>query len=94
MKKIKKLLMFTLALAAIVVCFAFSSSAANTSGYYTYEIVNGKAKITDVNTAISGNVTIPSKIGNFTVAEIGRYAFENCSSMKTVTIPNTVTTMG
>ena len=38
--------------------------SAVTSGDYTYTVSDGKATITDVSTAISGEVIIPSTLGN------------------------------
>ena len=38
--------------------FNITADAA-TSGYYTYSVSNNKATITDVDTSLSGSVTIP-----------------------------------
>ena len=43
----------------MMMLFAVSASA-ETEGYYTYEVENGEATITDVDTSISGDVVIPS----------------------------------
>ena len=89
MNKIKKILLLTTAITVLMLCFVFSSSAA-TSGYYTYTVSNGKAIITDVNTSISGDVIVPSKLGGCAVEEIGSYAFENCANITNVTLPGTL----
>ena len=74
---------------------AFSVSASDaTSGYYTYTVSNGEATITDVDTAISGDVTIPSILEGYPVVEVGYYAFYNCKNITNVTIPDSVTTIG
>ncbi len=73
----------------------FSSKAsAATEGYYTYTVTNGKATITDVNTSISGDITIPATLGGYSVTTIGDYAFAYCDSLTSVTIPDSVTTIG
>ncbi len=67
---------------------------AATSGYYTYSVTDGKAGITDVNTSISGAVTIPSTLGGYSVTSIGKSAFYYCKSLTSVTIPDSVTSIG
>ena len=66
----------------------------NTSGIYTYEVVNGKAVITDCDGYASGSITIPSKLGGYTVTEIDDDAFSMCSGITSVTIPDTVQRIG
>ena len=74
----------------MIMLFAFSASAA-TEGYYTYESKNGEAKITDVNTSISGDITIPATLGGYSVTTIGYEAFDSCNNLTSVTIPDSVT---
>ncbi|MDO4608110.1 MAG: hypothetical protein Q4B40_02830 [Clostridia bacterium] len=75
MKNIKRLLAIILSL-AILICVlpmgAMTASAETkiTDGYYTYTVVNGKATITDCSTDISGDVTIPSTLGGYTIEKI------------------------
>ncbi len=68
--------------------------SAETEGYYTYTVSNGEATITDVDTAISGAVSIPSTLGGYPVTKIGGFAFWDCSSLTSVTIPSSVTSIG
>ena len=75
----------------MMMLFAVSASAA-TEGYYTYEVENGEATITDVDTAISGDVTIPSILGGYPVTTIGYEAFWG-SNLTSVTIPECVTSI-
>ena len=69
-------------------------SSALTEGYYTYEVSDNEATITDVDTSISGVVTIPSTLGGYSVTSIGGYAFQWCKSLTSVTIPDSVTSIG
>lgn len=63
------------------------------SGIYTYEVVNGQAIITDCDEWESGSITIPSKLGGYTVTEIDDYAF-HYRDITGVIIPDTVKRIG
>ena len=73
--------------------FVTRASAAS-EGHYTYSVSKGKATITDVNDSISGNVTIPSKLGGYPVTGIGDKALYKCTGLTSVTIPDSVTSIG
>ena len=93
----KRIFSAVLALAIIFVALPFAEITANaeTSGYYTYTVSDGKATITDVDTSISGNITIPSTLGGYTVVCIGDRAFENCSKITKIEyVPYTVEIIG
>ena len=96
MKRLKKLSCLLLATLVAALClFAFPTKAnAATSGYYTYEVSNGKATITDCATYVSGDITIPSSLGGYPVTGIGDRAFEYCTRLTGVTIPDSVTSIG
>ena len=96
MKMLKRLGAFLLA-AAIVLSVApilpIQASAA-TDGHYTYTVSIGKATITAVDTAVSGNVVIPATLGGYPVKAIGGDAFKDCTSLSSVVIPNGVESIG
>ncbi|MCD7773994.1 MAG: leucine-rich repeat protein [Clostridiales bacterium] len=95
MSKIKRSLGVILSILLIlssVPVFAFAATSED--GYLTYEIENGGAKITDCNTSISGDYTIPSTLGGYSVTSIGDLAFEDCTSLTSVTIPDSVSSIG
>ena len=70
----RKLFFVAVFMVLMTVLFCFGASAEK-EGYYTYSVSDGEATITDVDTSISGNVTIPSTLGGYTVARVGSEAF-------------------
>ena len=60
---------------------------------FKYKVYNYVASITDYNGS-EANLTIPSEIDGYTVTEIDRSAFKNCTSLTSVEIPETVTYIG
>ncbi len=92
MKKGKRILS-AITLAAIIVLSAVIlvlPAGAETEGYYTYTVSNGEATITDVDTAISGEITIPETLGGVTVRNIGESAFADCKNITMLVIPDSV----
>ncbi len=92
-KNLKKILLLAVLVVTALVCLSFSSSAA-TEGHYTYSVSNGKATITDVSTSISGDVIIPSTLGDCPVTNIDNGAFNACAKITSITIPDSVTRIG
>ena len=93
MKKVlKKLPLLVLALALVVTIK--DKTYAATYGNLTYEVKNdGTIKITDCNENASGALTIPDTINGKKVTGIGKNAFEDCSSLTGITIPDSVTSI-
>ena len=95
MKKVLSVLLTLAMIFSLIPMGTFTLTAnALTEGYYTYTVSSGKATITDVDTSISGDVTIPSTLGGYTVTSIDDSAFYNCTKLKGITIPASVTSIG
>lgn len=90
MKKLLSVLLVSVLLLTCIALGAVSVSAA-TSGDYEYYIIDGEAIISGVKSSISGDITIPSKLGGYPVTAIDYQAFYNCDKLTAVTIPNEVT---
>ncbi|MGO5082166.1 leucine-rich repeat protein, partial [Oscillospiraceae bacterium LCP25S3_E4] len=83
-------------LSAIMVIGIFSiipfAAGAETSGSFEYDVLDdGTAYITKYIDKGSKTVDIPSTIDGYKVTEIGNYAFEGCTGLTSVIIPNSVT---
>ena len=94
---------FTLFLFSLILSVVFSTSAlaydVKIDGIYYNLISKGKtADVTYGEEKYSGEVVIPSSITvegkEYTVTSIGNSAFYECSSLTSVTIPNSVTSIG
>ena len=92
-------------LLAIIVWLAIVSAFAATETVdgitWTYTVSNGKASIGSFSSSSSavpktttGAITIPSKLGGYSVTGIMDFAFYNCSGLTSVTIPDGVTSIG
>jgi hypothetical protein len=68
----------------------FLASPAVVQAQYTYTTTNGTITITKY-TGSGGAVVIPSTINGLPVTIIGDWAFNDCTSLTSVTIPNSVT---
>ena len=86
-----------LIIAAVAFVGAAPAAFADTEtvgGYtWTYRINGDTAEISGVSPS-TGAVTIPSTLGGKPVTNIGSFAFENCSGLTSVTIPDSVTNIG
>ena len=97
MKRRYTALMTTLILSVI---FSISASAydVEVDGIYYLTPKKNVAVVTNGDKEYSGDITIPSSIkvneSEYTVREIEKYAFYDCIGLKSVTIPNSVTSIG
>lgn len=96
-----KVLSRTFLIAILSFTCGLLADTATVDGYtWTYHVVDGHAEIgtTQYCAAISpeptGSVTIPSSLDGYPVTSIGLAAFNCCSGLTKVTIPNGVTTIG
>ena len=95
-ESMKKLFVFLFSLILSVV-FSTSASAVKIDGIYYKVFSNETAKVTSGEEEYSGEVVIPSSITykgkEYTVTSIGNEAFNRCSGLTSVTIPNSVTSI-
>ena len=96
MRKLTKTVSALLAvvvLMGIVLCAPFTVSAF-TSGDYEYTILDdGTAGITKYE-GYDIEIVIPSELNGYKVTSIGNYAFECCYNLTSITIPESVTSIG
>lgn len=70
------------------------ASTAQQYGSLKYDVnSNGTLKITDFDESVT-DVEIPSEINGKTVTTIEQYAFSSCKSLKSVTIPDSIISIG
>ena len=93
-KQILSALLALLMLFGALPATVFAAEKTNPLDYLTYEISDGEVTITDCDTSISGELTIPETIEGYPVTGIGEWAFENCTDLTNVTIPDSVIYIG
>ena len=90
--KLKKWLLGFATFAAMVVICAVCAGA-ETYGDFRYSVLDdGTVRITDCETSAE-TVVIPDTIDGKSVTSIGEGAFQDCASLKSITIPDGVTSI-
>ncbi len=93
----KKLLAGLMMLALMVACVCFLCGQINASAEsyqcYSYRIIKNEAWITDCDTSISGDITLPATFDGYPLTTIVGYAFSGCTNLTSVIVPDSVTSI-
>lgn len=94
----KKLLSIILIVSMVIFAFPLTaiSSFAVTSGDFEYEVISEEDKTCAIidYTGTAADLEIPQEIDGYSVTKIGDYAFEDCTSLLSVTVPAGITVIG
>ena len=97
----KTLFKFIPAALAFIVPVSVSADTETVDGItWNYTVSNGGASIYEsdysaaIPTSTTGAITVPATLGGYPVTSIGNYAFFDCSGLTSITIPDSVTSIG
>lgn len=94
----KKLCTILAALALVAMCIALipteAQAASQSDLTFTLNSDGQSYSVSKCNTSANGSLIIPSTYNGKPVTTIGRSAFQACSKLTSITIPNVVTSIG
>jgi len=93
MKKFFTALLAALIFSSTLVSYQAVSNVSSVDGYFTYEVVDGSARIISCDKNITGSLVIPETLGGVKVTHIKNSAFSSCK-ISSVTIPDSVISIG
>ena len=96
MKEVHIIRSIIVALPLIIPYLCFAQTETVNGIRWAFTVTNGKATIGNgyYRYFVTGAITVPSELGGYPVTSIGDYAFEECSDLTKVTIPDSVTSIG
>ena len=93
MKKVFWCLVVSLISVVLTVSIFSTPASASIEEYFSYDVIDGEARIIYVEPTISGDIIIPSTLDGFPVTSIGEWAFQCCDNLTSIKIPSGVTSI-